>query len=80
MLRNCLLDLAVKIGQEIWLSLLRFIDGGVDVVLEGIAILEGGVSFGEGACLEELFLGEIAHALTVDGELAEPPHEIVARP
>jgi hypothetical protein len=59
-------DLAVEICQEIGLSLLGFIDGRVDVVLEGVAILEDGVSFGEGTWFEELFFGEIAHALAVD--------------
>lgn len=77
---NGLSNLAVKLHQEIGLSLLRFVDRRVDVVLEGVAILEDGVSPGEGARLEELLPGEIADALAVDGELAEPPHEILTRP
>ena len=58
-----------------------FVDGGLHEVLEGVGVPEDGVAFGKTALLiEELLLGEVAHALPVDGQIAEPRHELVIGP
>lgn len=45
-----------------------------------MTIFERGVSFGEALRrLEELFFCEITHALPIDRQIAEPPHEIALR-
>lgn len=57
-----------------------FVDGGVDILLEGLAVFEDGVATGEAAHLEELLLREVPHALPIYGQLAEPPHEVLTAP
>jgi len=78
-LQDCRANFRVEICQEVVIVVGGPIDSGVHEGPESVTIFERRVSSGEAlGRLEELFFCEIAHALPVDRQLTEPPHEITA--